>query len=172
MPKMSPGLLAVAAPLFAFAMQDGGAETFDIRQPAVVAQLMSEAGMKAEQYENRVGEPFVGSVNGAKSFTVQFYDCTAKRDCRSLQFYTFYRKEAFFTPDIANAWNAQKRFLRTAIDSEGDFIVFMDVSAEGGMTRAHFTDTLAWFTTMEAQFRAFLAEHRAAASTAPAAPAP
>jgi hypothetical protein len=137
-----------------------GAEVMDVRQPAVVAVLLVEAGMRADRLENRVGDPFVGSNANGKPFSIQFYDCTEDRDCRSIQFYTWYKREAHFTAELANEWNAQKRFLRAGVDGEGDLAIYLDIAAEGGMTRANFRDTLGWFVVMEAEFRKFLAEKR------------
>ncbi len=142
----------------------GGQQVMDIRQPSVVADLLAETGFRADRLENRVGDPFVGSNSNGKPFSIQFYGCQQKRDCPSIQFYTWYKREAYFTAELANEWNAQKRFLRAGVDSEGDLAIYLDIAAQGGMTRANFRDTLAWFVLMEGEFRDFLASKRPPAS--------
>ena len=152
-------LIGQAAPAAPVAGSEGQ-QVMDIRQPNVVADLLAKAGFRADSLENRVGDPFVGSTSNGKPFSIQFYGCVQKRDCPSIQFYTWYKREPHFTADLANEWNAQKRFLRAGIDSEGDFAIYLDIAAEGGMTRANFRDTLGWFVLMEGEFRKFLAEKR------------
>jgi len=61
---------------------------------------------------------------------------------------------------MANEWNASKRFLKIAIDRDGDLSEFICISTLGNMTFANFKDYIEWFASMEGDLNKFLAEKR------------
>lgn len=142
---------------------------FDPRQPAEVATALRDAGYKAEMKAKENGDPFIQSAANGESFTINFYGCTAKIDCNSFEFFSWYKKEPLFTVAFANEWNASKRFISAAIDSDGDLALSMDVAAIGKMTKAAFADNVDWYQSMSAAMDKFIEEKRPPAAATPAA---
>ena len=135
----------------------------DLRQPSVVVQALHDAGYKAELKTNKAGEPYVLSGANGSSFTIEFYGCTGVKDCGSYQFSSWYKAEPLFTPELANEWNRDKRFLKIVVTKEGTLDEWMDFSAIGKTTFANFADIVDWYQTMDADLAKFLDEKRAAA---------
>jgi hypothetical protein len=148
--------LALAAPVSA---QDA---LFDATKPEQVAAALRTAGYKAELKANDKGEPLIASAANGHDFTIEFYGCKGKADCGSFQFFSWYKKEPLFDQAFANEWNANKRFLKAAIDKDGDLSLFMDVAGVGKMTQAAFADWVDWYQVMDADIDKFIAQRRAA----------
>ncbi|KQN40704.1 hypothetical protein ASG37_02660 [Sphingomonas sp. Leaf407] len=142
-------------------MQAAGAA--DLRQPGNVVSALQAAGYKAQLKLNKAGEPFIESATNGDSFTVDFYECDGLKDCKSMQFSSWYEKEPIFTPAVANEWNAKRRFLKVAVDSDGDMRQFLDATVVGGMSQAQFAEVVQWYSDMDAMFAAYLKEKREAA---------
>jgi hypothetical protein len=104
----------------------------------------------------------LSGANGS-SFTIEFYGCTGVKDCGSYQFSSWYKAEPLFTPELANEWNRDKRFLKIVVTKEGTLDEWMDFSAIGKTTFANFADIVDWYQTMDADLAKFLDEKRAAA---------
>lgn len=153
---MGPAILAMA--IVSPAQQQSA--ILDIAQPDVVAKALQEAGYKAELKVDPQGEPEIISAANGANFVVRFYGCTAAMACGSLQFFNYHKKEPYFDAAMANDWNSRKRFLKVAIDSDGDLSFFMDVSTVGGMTVENFRDTVDWFAVMDADLDKFVREQR------------
>lgn len=152
----------VAAAAMPVAAQD---VLIDGTDPAVIATAVQAAGYKAELTKNAQGEPFIKSAANGDSFTIEFYGCKGEKNCTSFQFFSWFKKEPAFTPALANDWNANKRFIKAAIDKDGDLALYMDVTGVGKMTQANFADALDWFTVMQGEMQKFLADRRTAAKS-------
>ncbi|WP_176484529.1 YbjN domain-containing protein [Sphingomonas spermidinifaciens] len=137
----------------------------DATDPAVIARAMQAEGYKAELTTNKQGEPVIKSGANGDNFTVEFYGCKGVTGCTSFQFFSWYKKEANFTPTLANEWNASKRFIKAAIDKDGDLSIYMDVTGVGKMTQANFADALDWFAVMQGEVQKFLAARRTQAAS-------
>ncbi len=135
----------------------------DLRQPGNVVAALQTAGYKAQLKLNNDGEPYIISAANGEPFTVEFYECNGLKDCKSFQLSAWYEKESVFTPAMANEWNAKRRFLKAAIDSEGNLREYLDATVVGGMTQAQFEEILQWYSDMDGVFNTFVAEKRAAA---------
>lgn len=157
---MTMAALIVGAPAMA---ED---RVIDIRQPDVVAAAVREAGYKAELKTDKDGEPLITSAANGSTFTIYFYGCTKGKDCGSLQFFSWYKADAIFTPAFINEWNATKRWIKIAIDKDGDLSMYMDVTSVGKTTYANFADAFDWYTVMDSEFSKFLAAKRDAAKPA------
>lgn len=138
----------------------------DLRQPGNVVSALQAAGYKAQLKLNKAGEPYIESATNGEPFTVDFYECDGLKDCKSLQFSAWYKEEPIFTPAVANEWNAKRRFLKVAVDSDGDMRQFLDATVVGGMTQAQFAEIVQWYSDMDGMFSAFLKEKREAAKGA------
>ncbi|MGN7159705.1 YbjN domain-containing protein [Sphingomonas sp. SAFR-052] len=140
----------------------------DLRQPGNVVTALQRAGYKGELKLNKGGEPYIQSNANGEPFTIEFYECDGLKDCKSFQFNAWYKKELVFSPEITNEWNAKKRFLKVAVDSDGDMLQFMDATVVGGMSQAQFAELLDWYQAMDGAFTKFLQEKRDAAKAKPA----
>jgi hypothetical protein len=130
----------------------------DISKPESVAKLLQEEGYKAELKKNDAGEPYISSAANGSSFTIEFYGCEPGEGCTSMQFFAWYKKEPWYSPELANRWNAGKRFIKAAIDKDGDLATYMDVTALGKTTYANFADTIDWWSVMTGELFKFLDE--------------
>ena len=134
----------------------------DLRQPTVVADALREAGYKAEVKTNTKGEPYIESSANGSSFTIEFYNCTGLVDCTSYQFASWYKPDPVFTIAFANEWNLSKRFLKIAVDKDGNLNEYMDFTATGKTTYANFADIVDWYQTMDASLAKFIEAHKSA----------
>lgn len=154
---MAAAVLAVgvAAPVQA---QDKPApeKLLDLGRIEIVADAVRDAGYKAEVKRNAKGEPYIVSAANGAPFTIEFYGCKPDAGCSSLQFYSWFKKQPGFTPDLANEWNADKRFLKIYIDKDGDLSSSMDITTTGKLTYANFADVIDWWSVMSADLDAFV----------------
>ncbi|MHA6723107.1 YbjN domain-containing protein [Sphingomonas sp. RS2018] len=157
---MAAALALLAVPA---AAQD---KLFDATDPATIAGALKEAGYKAELKTNAEGEPYIVSAANGSPFTIEFYGCEKAKACGSFQFYGYFKKEPLYTVQLANDWNASKRFLKVRIDKDGDLALSMDVTGVGKMTQAQFADWVDWYQVMDGELDKFLTEKRAAAKPA------
>ena len=132
----------------------------DLSSVEGVASLLKEAGYKAEIKKGEDGTSYIVSGMNGYAFNVNFYGCTNDKGCDSIDFYTWDKKEPFFSPEMANEWNVSKRFLKVAIDKDGDLSEYLSFSTLGNMTFANFKDYLDWFGSMEGDLDKFLDEKR------------
>ena len=137
----------------------------DVSSVEGVASLLREAGYKAEVKKGDDGDLYIASgVNGG-DIQVVFYGCKDAKGCDSFEFYSWYKKEPFFSAEMANEWNASKRFLKVVIDKDGDLAEYLYVSALGNMTFDNFKDYVDWYSSMDASLSKFVEEKRAAAKS-------
>ncbi len=135
----------------------------DVSSVKSVAALLQEAGYKAEIKKGDDGASYIQSgVNGG-GFQLTFYGCKNDIGCDSFEFYSYFKKEPFFSVEMANEWNVKKRFLKVAIDKDGDLAEYLYVSALGNMTYENFKDYIDWYGSMDSGAGAFIKERRAAA---------
>lgn len=164
---MKPWMLAVAMVAAAPAIaEDKADKMLDLSNPEVVAAAVRDAGYKAELKTNSKGEPYISSSTNGSDFTVEFYGCEGVKSCGSFQFYSWYKKDPLYTLELVNEWNAKKRFMKIAIDGDGDLAQYMDFTAVGQSSQKAFADMLDWYTVMDADLGKFLSEKRAAAGKA------
>lgn len=154
------GLMLAAAPLPAVAQE--AEPLLDLSTPHMVAKALQDAGYKAEIAKSKNGDPYIKSAANGDEFTVEFYGCELANGCGSIQFYSWYKKKPWFKPELANRWNKGKRFLRIAIDDEGDLALHLDVATVGKLTKANFADLLDWWSVMSDDLDDFLGKEEAA----------
>lgn len=140
------------------AAQDKPDRIVDITDPAVVAKILQDEGYKGVLKKHDDGEPYIESAANGSAFTIEFFNCKSGKTCSSLQFYSWYKKEPFYSVDLANRWNARKRFIKAAIDKDGDLATYMDITALGKTTQANFADHIDWWSVMTGELFKFLDE--------------
>ncbi|RDE05401.1 YbjN domain-containing protein [Sphingomonas aracearum] len=160
---MAAGLLASGTAI----AQDRVVDTGSVKS---MATLLQEAGYKAEIKKNKEGQDYIVSGSNGASFQILFYDCKAG-SCGSYQFFSWWKKAPYFSDALVNEWNRDHRFLKVAIDSEGDLSEYADVSAVGKQTYANFVDLIEWYSSADAELGRFLSEKEAAAGKTAPAPA-
>lgn len=162
--------LGVALTMFAATAQAQKAEQptpVDLTDPAKVAALIRDLGYKAELKTRDDGDPQINSAANGSNFSIEFYGCEKAVKCSSIQFYAWYKKEPWYNAALTDKWNGKKRFLKAAIDSDGDISTYMDITALGG-TRESFADSLDWWSVMAGEFNQFLDAETPGKATAPA----
>jgi len=161
-------MLAVAAAMTVSAPAFAADRIVDVSSVDGVAALMREAGYKAEIKVGKDGDSYIESAIGGNDFQILFYGCKNKVGCDSFDFYSWFKKEPFFSTDMANEWNANNRFLKVAIDSDGDLSEYAYISTIGKMTYDNFKDYITWYGSTDADLVKFVAERRKAAAAAAA----
>ena len=136
----------------------------DVSSVEGVASLLREAGYKAEIKKDKDGDSFIASAANGSDFQIIFYGCTNDKGCNSYEFYSWFKKEPFFSAEMANEWNANHRFLKVAIDSDGDLSEYAYISTIGKMTYDNFKDYISWYGSTDAELVKFVAERRKAAA--------
>lgn len=140
--------------------------TEDIGSIKTVAGLMLQAGYRAEIKKTKEGESYIASAANGSDFSINFYGCKNDIGCDSFEFQSWYKKQPYFSPALTNEWNASKRFMKIAIDGDGDLVYYVYVSAVGRTTFKNFADYLDWFTSLDASLAKFLDEKKTAAGVA------
>lgn len=123
-----------------------------------VAKLLQEAGYRAEIKTSKAGAKYVVSAASGNEFSIYLYGCKQGLECDSFEFYSWYKKQPYFTPALVNDWNEAKRFLKATIDKQGDLSEYLYVSTLGGMTYKNFVDYVDWYVAMDAELAKFLSE--------------
>ncbi len=137
-------LLAGAAP--------AAAQMVTAKDPQSVVKVLQDAGFQAKLDKSEDGEPMIRSGASGSKFTIFFFNCTAGKDCATVQFYSGYEKKGLKLEQI-NAWNQGQRFGRAYLDKEGEPAIEMDLDLDdGGVSPALFTDNLEFWTTIMAGF--------------------
>lgn len=154
--------MMLAAMLLAVTATGDDDALIDAGQPEVVVTAVQKAGYRAELKINDRGQAYISSAANGSPFTIDFYDCENNKNCTSLQFYSWYKKDPIFTPAFTNEWNVSNRFLKIAVDKDGDLNLYFDITTAGKITYKNFADTLDWYTSLDAGFADFLAEKRKA----------
>lgn len=152
-----------ATAMTAPAMGSAADRVVDVSSVKGVAALLQEAGYKAEIKKGDDGDAYIDSSTNGGGFQLIFYGCENDAGCDSFEFYSYFKKEPFFTAEMANEWNVKKRFLKVAIDKDGDLAEYLYVSALGNMTYGNFKDYIDWYASMDSELSGFLKERREAA---------
>ena len=139
--------------------------TVDLGDIKTVAGLLLQAGYKAEIKKGKTGSTYISSAANGNEFTLNFYNCKNDTGCDSFEFSSWYKKQPYFSAEMANEWNATKRFLKIAVDGDGDLVEYVYVSAIGRSTYKNFADYVDWFTQMDGSLATFLREKEDAAKT-------
>ncbi|MBL8571593.1 MAG: YbjN domain-containing protein [Phreatobacter sp.] len=154
--------------------EQSGGETLDRITPNQMAGLLRNRGHRAEivSENNRTR---LRTQIGNRRVTVFFYACN-DTGCQSIQYRALFERNDRFTHAFVNAWNYEKRFAKTYIDSDGDLVLEWDVDFDGGVTVGFISESVQTFQTMLTAFDRFTPRDQGAGSAggqrapAPAAP--
>lgn len=135
---MKSWMLAAGAAL-AVVTSAGGAVAKPIPDGGVTVEELQawlvDHGYKAQVEKGKDGgQAHIRSGADGLTFSVFFYDCKQNR-CMSMEYYVGFDKNAD-TPNLEtiNAWNRDKRYMKTYLDKEGDVAFEFDVNLAPGGT--------------------------------------
>jgi hypothetical protein len=98
--------------------------------PEQVAAALIQAGYPS-QVQTSNNQKYVSSKLAGFNILVRFADCD-NQGCGNYGFVTWFQDKV--TLNFVNAWNAQYRFAKADIDSDGDVEFSSDALAAGGVT--------------------------------------
>lgn len=125
--------------------------------PEAVADELRKLGYRAELTAHESGDPQIKSAAAGYDYRLNFNDCTANKECRSLGFVVVFADDGKNTLELANTWNRQKRFSQMAVNENGSLAFSYDVTTVGGLTKANFADVVDWWQVMLGQLRGYFA---------------
>lgn len=144
--------LAIAVVTLA-AATPAAAQTVMAAKPETIATALRDAGYRAELTKDGGGDPLIKSSASGVSFSIFFYNCTANKDCSTVQFHAGFNQPGI-TLDKINSWNARHRFGRGYLDDEKDPRIEMDVDLDkGGMSNALFKANLDTWESLLGEFQ-------------------
>ncbi len=126
--------------------------------PQAVTDELRKLGYRAELTKHESGDPQIVSAAAGYDYRINFNDCTANKQCRSLGFVISFADDGKNTLELANTWNRQKRFSQMALNQNGTLAFSYDVTTVGGLTKANFADVVDWWQVMLGQVRGYFAE--------------
>lgn len=148
-------LAAVAA--FASYAVPGAAQMVKAQDPQTLVRALQDAGYAAALGTDGVGDPMITSGVSGTNFRILFYNCTANRDCATVQFHQAYKVGTPIDLPKLNEWNSTKRFGRAYLDKDSDPVLAMDVDLDdGGVSAALFIDNVQFWASVLSQFERFI----------------
>jgi hypothetical protein len=123
--------------------------------PDSVIAAMTKAELAPKLSKDGDGDPMIESDASVYHFDVFFYGCKEHAKCDSLRFEAVFEKAPENTPELANKWNAKKRFLQAYVRADGAFAVAYDVATIGGVNQANFADVIAWWNNQLGELAEF-----------------
>jgi hypothetical protein len=118
-----------------------------------LVRALQKGGYAAKLGTDKVGDPMITSSVGGTNYQIFFYNCTASKDCATVQFHSGYDLSTPVTLESINLWNRTQRFGRAYLDKENDPILAMDVDLDdGGISHELFIDNVEFWTSVLATF--------------------
>lgn len=154
-------LVALAMATSGLALSSGAARAANVTaDPEQIAEVMRDAGYKAEIIRADDGDPYIKSASNRQVFVVVFYGCRKGADCKTVQFYSgFTIDDKPVDLEKLNTWNMNNRFGRAYRDEDGDVAIEMDVDLEdGGVSIELFKDNLEYWDAISGEFSATVFE--------------
>lgn len=141
--------LAFAGPALASDDDACSARMVCASNPQSVVDAIKEAGYKAVLSKSKTtGNPMIESAANGYDYSVFFYECKEGAQCGSLQFMISFADDGANTPELANAWNKEKRFSQMAVTDDKSLSFSYDVSTIGGLNQKNFADVVDWWALM------------------------
>jgi Putative bacterial sensory transduction regulator len=157
---ISLGVALVAAPpALATDTEPCGKDLICASNPATVVTALQETGYKAKLDKDSEGDPKISSSASGYDFDIYFYGCKNNKQCDSIQFRVSFEKDGANTPELANKWNAGKRFSQAYISDKGAFVTDYDVTTAGGLTKGNFADVVDWWSVTLGNLKTFFQEN-------------
>jgi hypothetical protein len=137
-----------AAFLMLAGLAPANAQMVRAQDPQSLVKALQEAGFQAKLDTDSRGDPRITSGLSGTRFYILFYNCTANRNCATVQFRTGYKLEKPIGLDRINEWNSRQRFAKAHLDTDNDPVIDMDVDLDdGGVSKALFIDNLEFWSS-------------------------
>jgi hypothetical protein len=123
------------------------------QDPGSLVSALQKAGYAAKLGTDKGGDPMITSGSSGTTFHIYFYNCTANKNCATVQFHAGFDLKESIGLERINEWNRSQRFASAFLDKENDPILEMDVDLDdGGMSHLLFIDNLEFWTSQLANF--------------------
>ena len=144
--------LALAAALVAWAAP-AAAENVRPQDPGSLVRALLAGGYAAKLGVDKVGDPMITSGVAGTTFQIFFYNCTAHKECATVQFHSGYHLTTPVSLEMINEYNRSQRFGRAYLDKENDPILEMDVDLDdGGVSSLLFIDNIEFWASVLGRF--------------------
>ncbi len=135
------------------------AQTVDAGDPDAIAAILQDLGYRAKVETTASGAPRIESSAGGKFFYIYFVGCNEGRNCKAINFSTYWIFDKKVPIERANAWNLEKFVGKAFLDKDNDvFLQFFVNLDKGGVSRENFEDTIDWWQLALGQFGEFIRE--------------
>jgi hypothetical protein len=127
------------------------------QEPKTLVRALQKEGYAAKLETDKIGEPMITSGVSGTTFQIFFYNCTDKKACATVQFYSGYELKEPISLEKMNEWNSTKRFGRASVEKGNDPVLKMDVDLDdGGISQNLFIDNLEFWVAVLSDFEKFI----------------
>lgn len=151
-PGRSAVLCLAAALLAAPAAAQTLVDATGLDRILTIAQGYGEAALE----EDSGGDPMISGQIEQTNYVVFFYGCTDGADCSTIQFRARYTGADNVDLDLLNGWNAEKRWGKAYLNSDGETVFEMDVNLWSGVHENNLNDTFDWWRVMIEGFEEYI----------------
>lgn len=135
------------------------AQSVDAKDPQKIADILQDLGYRAKLATTSNNTPRIESSASGKFFHIYFVGCKDGKDCKAINFSTYWIFDKKISIDRVNSWNMEKFVGKAFLDKDKDvflqFFVNLDV---GGVDRKNFEDTVDWWQLALGQFGKYIQE--------------
>lgn len=149
--KRSYLVVALVLSVFLFAASANAQTMVTAKDTTVLLDIAKGFG-SAKLGTDDYGDPQITGRMDGIAYRVDFYGCEDGKDCTDLLFVAGWRTDALTIDDV-NRWNAEKRFGKAYIDSDGEPVMEMAVNLDFGLSRKNMEDNFAWWQHVIKSFR-------------------
>lgn len=154
--------LGFSMPLLAAEAPTCGPGLICASKPQSIVEALQKAGYKAVLSKSDVsGNPKIDSAASGYNYSIYFYGCEKAAACTSLHFEISFEDDGANTPELANKWNKDKRFLQMSVADDHTLAVGYDVTTVGGLNGENFADVIDWWSSLLGEVGKFFKENPA-----------
>ena len=120
--------------------------------PEAILAVAKECGA-AELKTDDDGDPKItGRIDGGGVYILNFYGCKDNKDCKSIQFITYWEGYKV-SPEAVAKWTWESGlFAKARLDSDNDPWLKMRLNLDKGVTRENLIDSFAWWAVVTEHF--------------------
>ena len=118
-----------------------------------VAEIAAAYGPATRESVNPGEEPWIRAEIDGIVYSISFLNCTAGRDCTSLQLRAWWESDGVHSIEAMNTWNRERRWSAAYLDIDNNATIEFDVNLAGGITAVNFDDTMQWWDAVLREFR-------------------
>lgn len=122
-----------------------------------LAEYLTNEGIEFEETKDDVGDPKFDINHYGVEFSVFFYGCDDGADCNAIQFFSGYDTDGGIRISKLNQWNAENRYSRAYVASDGGSWIEHDVFlGKHGMHPDDFASLLSIWSRAQTEFEEFI----------------